>query len=158
VGQPPEERDKDARDEDLFEDLDDFFAPLEDTGWPQGDEGDEGDEGVVPPPAEDPAAETGALEDWDVAIDVPGAEELLAADEEAGAEPDASEVGEAPVEPQAPEPEEVAAEAELAEEAGGEGPLSLDDLRTPPPAYVDLPGPSQEDEGPEIDAESAEDE
>jgi phosphatidate cytidylyltransferase len=162
VGQPPEERDKDARDEDLFEDLDDFFAPLEDTGWPEGaegDEGDQGDQGVVPPPAEDPAAETGALEDWDVAIDVPGAEELLAADEGAGAEPDASEVEEAPEEAQAPEPEEVAAEAELAEEAGGEGPLSLDDLRTPPPAYVDLPGPSQEDEGPEpIDAEGEEDE
>ena len=167
MGQPPEERDKDARDEDLFEDLDDFFAPLEDTGWPEGAEGDEGDEGdqgdqgdqgVVPPPAEDPAAETGALEDWDVAIDVPGAEELLAADEGAGAEPDASEVEEAPEEAQAPEPEEVAAEAELAEEAGGEGPLSLDDLRTPPPAYVDLPGPSQEDEGPEpIDAEGEED-
>lgn len=159
MGQPPEERDKDARDEDLFEDLDDFFAPLEDTGWPEGAEGDEGDQGVVPPPAEDPAAETGALEDWDVAIDVPGAEELLAADEGAGAEPDASEVEEAPEEAQAPEPEEVAAEAELAEEAGGEGPLSLDDLRTPPPAYVDLPGPSQEDEGPEpIDAEGEEDE
>lgn len=159
MGQPPEERDKDARDEDLFEDLDDFFAPLEDTGWPEGAEGDEGDQGVVPPPAEDPAAETGALEDWDVAIDVPGAEELLAADEGAGAEPDASEVEEAPEEAQAREPEEVAAEAELAEEAGGEGPLSLDDLRTPPPAYVDLPGPSQEDEGPEpIDAEGEEDE
>lgn len=159
MGQPPEERDKDARDEDLFEDLDDFFAPLEDTGWPEGAEGDEGDQGVVPPPVEDPAAETGALEDWDVAIDVPGAEELLAADEGAGAEPDASEVEEAPEEAQAPEPEEVAAEAELAEEAGGEGPLSLDDLRTPPPAYVDLPGPSQEDEGPEpIDAEGEEDE
>ncbi len=158
MGQPPEERDKDARDEDLFEDLDDFFAPLEDTGWPEGAEGDEGDQGVVPPSAEDPAAETGALEDWDVAIDVPGAEELLAADEGAGAEPDASEVEEAPEEAQAPEPEEVAAEAELAEEAGGEGPLSLDDLRTPPPAYVDLPGPSQEDEGPEpIDAEGEED-
>ncbi|MGH2655944.1 MAG: phosphatidate cytidylyltransferase [Actinomycetota bacterium] len=158
MGQPPEERDKDARDEDLFEDLDDFFAPLEDTGWPEGAEGDEGDQGVVPPPVEDPAAETGALEDWDVAIDVPGAEELLAADEGAGAEPDASEVEEAPEEAQAPEPEEVAAEAELAEEAGGEGPLSLDDLRTPPPAYVDLPGPSQEDEGPEpIDAEGEED-
>ena len=159
MGQPPEERDKDARDEDLFEDLDDFFAPLEDAGWPEGAEGPEGTEGpedAVPAPVEDPPAGTGALEDWDVAIDVPGADELLAADEEPGTpEPEATEVEEAPEEAEAPEADEVPAGAELTEEPGGEGPLSLDDLRTPPPAYVDLPGPADEEEGP-VEAEDAE--
>lgn len=137
MGQPPEERDKEARDEDLFEDLDDFFAPLEDTGWPEGAEGAEAPDDVAPAPVEDPAADTGAAEDWDVAIDVPGADELLVADEEA----------------EAPEPEEVPAEAELVEEPGGEGPLSVDDLRTPPPAYVDLPGPAEDEEDEEEDEE-----
>jgi phosphatidate cytidylyltransferase len=146
VGQPPEERGKDARDEDLFEDLDDFFAPLEEGGWPQGAEGaerppdTESTEGAPPPSG----AGTGALEDWDVEIDVPEADELLATDGEAEELEEADELEEGEEEP---EPQPV--EAGLGEGPADEGPLSLDDLRTAPPAYADLPGPSQGEEAPD---------
>jgi phosphatidate cytidylyltransferase len=147
VGQPPEKRDR--RDEDLFEDLDDFFAPLEDTGWPEGAEGSEVPEAseAAATEAEESGEGTGALEDWDVAIDVPRADELLATEDEAeGDEADDDEAEEIPepveVEAEIPEP----AEADLPEETAGEGPLSLEDLRAAPPAYSDLPGAGDEDE------------
>jgi phosphatidate cytidylyltransferase len=154
MGQPPEKRDR--RDEDLFEDLDDFFAPLEDTGWPEGAEGSEVPEAseAAATEAEDTGEGTGALEDWDVAIDVPGADELLATEDEAeGDEADGDEAEEIPepveVEAEIPEP----AEADLPEETAGEGPLSLEDLRTAPPAYSDLPGAGDEDEEADEDAD-----
>jgi phosphatidate cytidylyltransferase len=157
VGQPPEERDR--RDEDLFEDLDDFFAPLEDTGWPEGAEGTEvpeGSEGVAPPEDVGEGEGTGALEDWDVAIDVPAADELLAADDEAeGEEIPAEAEAEVTADDEAeeiPEP----AEAGLAEEPEGEGPLSLEDLRTVPPAYADLPAAEEADEAALGDEEAEE--
>src|SRR5919108_4664988 len=145
MGQPPEERERDRRDEDLFEDLDDFFAPLEDTGWPEGEEGDVPE--TPAPAADEPGEGTAALEDWDVAIDVPEADELLATsteDEEpaqAGGEEEPAVVDEAQEE-DVPEP----VEAALGEEEGAEGPLSVDDLRSAPPAYADLPGPGEADE------------
>lgn len=153
MGQPPEERDR--RDEDLFEDLDDFFAPLEDTGWPEGAEGAE--ETEIPEVSDEPstAAEdtgerTGALEDWDVAIDVPEADELLATDEEAGVEEGETVPEPADVDAEIPEPAEAEAEipeeADIGEEPAGEGPLSLEDLRTTPPAYADLPAAGEEEE------------
>lgn len=153
MGQPPEERDR--RDEDLFEDLDDFFAPLEDTGWPEGAEGAE--ETEIPEVSEEPstAAEdtgerTGALEDWDVAIDVPEADELLATDEEAGVEEDETVPEQADVDAEIPEPAEAGAEipeeADTGGEPAGEGPLSLEDLRTTPPAYADLPAAGEDEE------------
>ena len=155
MGQPPEERERDGRDEDLFEDLDDFFAPLEDAGWPEGTEEDV-PEGATSPPAEE--SEQGGLEDWDVAIDVPEPDELLAGAEDQAAEAaeptEAAERAEAeeaePLEEdEAAELEEAPVEAAIGEETGPEGPLSVDDLRTAPPAYADLPGPA-ETEGDEV--------
>ena len=136
MGQPPEERER--RDEDLFEDLDDFFAPLEDTGWPEGTEGDV-PEGGSPPAAHEP--EDGTLEEWDVAIDVPGADELMASTEDADAEEPATGEEEEPDEATLEEPEPVPASAG----EDPEGPLSVEDLRTAPPAYEDLPGPAGAD-------------
>ncbi|HYZ10352.1 MAG TPA: phosphatidate cytidylyltransferase [Actinomycetota bacterium] len=155
MGQPPEERER--RDEDLFEDLDDFFAPLEDAGWPEGEEGDvpEGGSGPAPGPSGEGSA---TLEDWDVAIDVPGADELLAAGE--GEEPDQPAVEAEEVEPAQAGDEGVAADEgtedvpEPVEAAPGEepeGPLSVEDLRTAPSAYADLPGPEDSEEGEEGD-------
>ena len=159
MGQPPEDRERDGRDEDLFEDLDDFFAPLEEADWPEGAEG-EIPETPPGPAAEEPAA----LEDWDVAIDVPEADELVStgeADPVERAPAEAPEPGEeAPegVEPEEPEEITEPVEAYLAEEPAGEGPLSVEDLRTAPPAYADLPGPSAPDLGDEdaIEPEGAE--
>ncbi len=151
MGQPPEERER--RDEDLFEDLDDFFAPLEESGW--AEEGDVRD--VAPPPEAEGVPEEGAaLEDWEVAIDVPDADELLAAGEPARPEEEERAESEA-------EPEERGAEREAleelegepesgeisAEEPGEEGPLSVEDLRTAPAAYADLPAPDEDAEGAE---------
>jgi len=74
VAKPPEERERNTEEQDLFEDLDEFFAPLEDTGWPESEEGDAG--AAVPPP-EPAEGEPGALEDWDLAIDVPDEGDLV---------------------------------------------------------------------------------
>jgi phosphatidate cytidylyltransferase len=167
VAEPPDEREKKAGDEDLFEDLDEFFAPLDETGWPE--EGQPADVPPAPPSeAEETAAGDEALEDWDVAIEVPEEDELLAGE----AELEASGRTEPPLETptaEAEEPEgaELEAEGEPVEAtiggedvgAGGEGPLSLDDLQAAPPEYANLPGPGEEEEPilPEEAAVTAED-
>jgi phosphatidate cytidylyltransferase len=148
-----DERDQPAEDEDLFEDLDEFFAPLQDSGWPEGQEDQAGQESQGEEPASpeteptgepETAGEPGALEDWDVAIDVPDEDELLAG----GVEAEEAEVEDqgAAVEEEAP--------LEAAAAAGqgppeGEGPLSVNDLRTPPAEYAGLPGPEEGEEAPE---------
>lgn len=132
MAEPPDERDRKKGDEDLFEELDEFFAPLDDAGWPEGEAPEAvAQEGAPEAPAEidESAADPETLEEgWDVAIDVPEADELLAPVAPADEEPEAEEQGEV----------ELAGDVE----AESEGPLSLDDLRTPPPAYADLPGPA----------------
>lgn len=132
---PRDERDEGERrpeDQDLFEDLDEFFAPLEGTDWPEGEEGEEAAEeggGPTPPP---PAAE-GPLEDFEVDIDVPDESELLGQAE--GPSP------EAPAE-EAPSP------------AGSdEEPISVEDLREAPAEYSDLPGPGEGEEVEEVKEE-----
>jgi phosphatidate cytidylyltransferase len=110
VADPPDERARRPEDEDLFEDLDEFFAPIEDLP----------DEEAFPEEARRPAAEEPResdaegqngeqaaeepLEEFGVDIDIPEEDELLA---EAGAEEpqvSAEEVA-------APEPEAEAEEA-----------------------------------------------
>jgi phosphatidate cytidylyltransferase len=148
-GDERDDREQKGDDEDLFEDLDEFFAPLQEAGWPEGQEAEEeAAPGQVPPtppqgPGSEGAAEPGSLEDWDVAIEVPEADELLAAPP--GTEtPEPEEAGVPTPREGLPEPEgEEAVEAALGGEESGaeeEGPLNLDDLQAPPPEYADLPG------------------
>ncbi|HJV04397.1 MAG TPA: hypothetical protein VJ868_03965, partial [Actinomycetota bacterium] len=147
--------------EDLFQEFDDYFAPLEEEGeWPE--------EGREERPAGTPAAEdrpettppdtsqetvAGEVEPTDFDLDIPEPDELVA---DLPAEPEAPEPPPGAVTPPAPEPQpgpeplEAAfdrAEAELGTEEGRGGEdLSVDDLRAPPPQYADLPGPEDEAE------------
>jgi phosphatidate cytidylyltransferase len=69
----PEDQRRGPEDEDLFEDLDQFFAPLDETEEPEG--------GIPERPTvpEPPSREAeGSVEEWDLEIDVPEEEELLA--------------------------------------------------------------------------------
>jgi phosphatidate cytidylyltransferase len=132
--------------ENLFEDLDDYFAPLDESEWPEGEEGS-------PPPSPappEPGPTDSPVEDWDLEIEVPAEEELLVAGPEeareadqAGVEPPAEKepaeaVGEAPTvagdeAEEAGEVEEAEAEEELdwdrarAEVAAGEGEPSAEE-------------------------------
>jgi phosphatidate cytidylyltransferase len=158
--------------EDLFEDLDQFFAPLNDPDWPE--EGQTPPEGEpAPGETEGTAAEEG-IEDWDVEIEVPAEEELVAeepvdvtaedrpedAAEEGAEEPAAeapSEVTPEAVEvgaERAEEPVDVSTEGEAAEgpaeKAAEEVPAAADlteeDLAAAPPEYEDLPAPEEDAE------------
>jgi phosphatidate cytidylyltransferase len=138
--------------EDLFEDLDQFFAPLDESGWPEeGGEpsapADRAAQSKVPPDdtadAEHVEADLDALE-----IDIPDEDELLGVDE---TEPEAAEEPPAGVEEEeeATDEQEPAAEGP-SEEAGSEPapasgePLTVEDLKAAPPQYADLPGPSED--------------
>jgi phosphatidate cytidylyltransferase len=82
MAEPDDEREQ--KPEDLFTDLDRFFAPIEDDDWPEGESAEESARaGKVPD--EDEAD----LEDWTgPRIDIPHEEELLGA-EEVAPEPEA---------------------------------------------------------------------
>jgi phosphatidate cytidylyltransferase len=137
VADSRDERDKGERgpeDQDLFEDLDEFFAPLEGTDWPEGEQEEEpAEEGPAPTPP--PPAAEGPLEDFEVAIDVPDESELLGQAEE----------------PSLEEPVEEPPSAESDEE-----PLSVEDLREAPAEYSDLPGPGGPGEGEGVQVEEEE--
>ncbi|HWC32746.1 MAG TPA: hypothetical protein VG709_06420, partial [Actinomycetota bacterium] len=140
MAEPPRE-DRDRRtDEDLFEDLDQFFAPLDDD-WPE-DEGAEPPGRAVdarsePPPAAaepepEPAAEPPSA-------DAAPADDLVDATAEMGPEWDLSdELPEA--EPAAPSSQPPRPPAATTDEED----LNAADLRAPPPAYARLPGPRAE--------------
>ncbi len=170
-------------DEDLFQDFDQYFAPLEEGERPEEGTPDQAPEEAVSEEggtaeagesgAEGEAPEAPAVEPSDFDLDIPDPDELVA---ELPAEPVAPEPppgavvppdvpeeegleaafdrAEAELEgggPEAPTAEEARVE-EVAEEAsapsGPEAPsaedLSVDDLRTPPPQYADLPRPEEE--------------
>jgi phosphatidate cytidylyltransferase len=180
-------------DEDLFQDFDEYFAPLEEGEWPEEDTPDQASgqvpPGEVPPEeaeeaapgetAEAGAGETGPeaqgpeVEPSDFDLDIPEPDELVAdlpAEPEppepppgAVVAPDAQEGegleaafdrAEAELEGGAPEPptaEEALVEEVAEEPPGPTGPevpsvedLSVDDLRTAPPQYADLPRPEEE--------------
>jgi phosphatidate cytidylyltransferase len=141
VADSRDEGERRPEDQDLFEDLDEFFAPLEGTDWPEGEEGKEGaEEGT--PPAPPPAAAEGPLEDWEVDIEVPDESELLGQTEG----PEAARTPAEEPEPEAPAGEPSAAEGE---------PLTEEDLREAPAEYSDLPGPAAGEEEQPVLAEEA---
>jgi len=123
--------------DDLFEDLDKFFAPIQDVDWPENPS--------TAPPGEQapPDADTGVIDEPDdssSAGSIPRQEDPFEESSPSEARPEESVWGE----------EEA---AEISEETFGRAPS----------AYVDLPGPSEEAEGEsEIDSPlqeaSAEDE
>lgn len=125
--------------EDLFEDLDKFFAPIQDVDWPETVEPAEGE--AVAPAA--PGREPG-----------PG-EALFGERGPEPEEPAPRAEGETPAEPEQEleeEPEKEGIEAflfegegpEAAEEQGDVGAAIAAERERPPAAYVDLPGPEEE--------------
>jgi phosphatidate cytidylyltransferase len=188
MAEPPNEKDR-GGDEDLFEDLDQFFAPLDEGDWPEEDEArpaakGEGAEASRPAPDDAGRAEDVETDLQDLEIEIPDEQELLGAEppqaQERGGEPEAAaeDLREAPTAEETPEvaaagtvgeppagaeatPEEAAlsdtepgapaaeddwaeAEAPAVPAAEGETPLSVDDLRTAPPEYSDLPSPPED--------------
>src|SRR5919106_3475225 len=73
MAEPDDEREQ--KPEDLFTDLDKFFAPIEDDDWPQEEKSEESARAEKAP-------EEGDLEDWTgPRIDIPDEEELLGVEE-----------------------------------------------------------------------------
>ena len=194
-----DERDR-KTDEDLFEDLDQFFAPLDETDWPE--EAGTPVAGSEPPPVPEPPAERPSarpserpgperppdadiedLEELEIDLpdEEPAAAEAVATEEPAPAPPQEPPAAPAPPprdeewdreqeedwiasatadmagedwelgaeagaeQPPGGPPAEGSGPAEPPAPTGGERPLSVDDLRTPPPQYADLPGPEEEE-------------
>jgi phosphatidate cytidylyltransferase len=145
VAGPRDERER-GSEEDLFEDLDQFFAPLGESGWPEGEDAPAKEPGAPPKPAtpEEAAAEAGSVEsDLDaLEIDIPDEDELLAPTEAAPPEAAAGEgPSGGPGEDRGAEPAEVEPEEEA---PPVEGPLTVDDLKAAPPEYAELPGPAED--------------
>lgn len=86
-----DDRERDV--DDLFGDLDEFFAPIEDVDWPEGEEdvAEEGDAG----PDED-------AEDWAPAIEIPEEDDLAVPDVDVSEEPGVEEPAARTPEPGAP--------------------------------------------------------
>lgn len=124
--------------EDVFEDLDKFFAPIQDVEWPEsvGKEGEPAEAEAGAPPPEGPAAggeETAALEEpviIEEATETPGQEGLFAEGEREEEARAAEEGEEETAEPYAYETEEE---------------ISVEELGAVPPAYAGLPGPLEEE-------------
>jgi phosphatidate cytidylyltransferase len=152
---PEDPRPGRSDDEDLFEDLDDFFAPLGETDWPEEGRAPEGSgstprEAPPPPGTTPPPAEGTQADEWEVDIDVPDEADLLAtpADEPSAPTAEASEEP-SPDGTAEPEEEELAwdemrAEAlrTTAEEAADEGTaegVRVDDVPAPPEAPAEVP-------------------
>jgi phosphatidate cytidylyltransferase len=140
VAGPRDERER-GSEEDLFEDLDQFFAPLDESGWPEDEDASAKETGAPREPGtpEETAGQAGSVEsDLDaLEIDIPDEEELLPPAE-------AASTGEGPSDERVPPAGEdrrtEAAEIEPDEEPpSGEGPLTVDDLKAAPPEYADLP-------------------
>jgi phosphatidate cytidylyltransferase len=155
----PEDKRRGPEDENLFEDLDQFFAPLDEAEWPE--ENLEGRTPGKPTSPKPPSPEVeGPVEEWELEIDVPEEGELLAetasGDEPAGKAPEGpGEVAEEPPEGAQQRPdeagpppaEEPGSEATTPWEPGQEAEaeetsadrLTVDDLRAGPPEYEELP-------------------
>lgn len=157
--------------EDLFEDLDKFFAPIQDVDWP---ETAEPPAPAVPPtrepePPEQPSEPEHLEEEPEVVVreGYPSAEEAPVTEDLFAAQP-----AERPTEPPEGPPEEAEAAEEPSEEEGieaflfgevSEGELDIGEaihverLAHPPEEYVALPRPSEEVEEPAV-AEAIEEE
>ncbi|MEX1047199.1 MAG: phosphatidate cytidylyltransferase [Actinomycetota bacterium] len=146
AGEEGEGREKEG--EDLFEDLDKFFAPIQNVDWPEPSDSEEGaDAGAQP---ESPSAEPEAEAKPEPEPASPSAEEL----------PDV----ETPVTEQVslPESEEPSADSNLPEEVAAadeteDAEFDERDFRAPPPEYTGLPAEESADEGVEVVAEIEED-
>jgi phosphatidate cytidylyltransferase len=140
--------------EDLFEDLDKFFAPIQDVDWPEASEPKREPAPTVteaearPTDEDTEALETpiviGSADDEDrTPAPTPGQEDLF--DDE---EPEGSDL---PVTADQEREEDGVSsflfESEVDDELEGEGEISEEAFTQPPSAYVDLPGPAAEDEG-----------
>jgi phosphatidate cytidylyltransferase len=179
---PDDPRRSRPEDEDLFEDLDQFFAPLGDADWPEeagaAEQADTSGRDA-PPPSPDtptpPAGEQTPGDDWNVDIDVPDEADLLTprrreeppSEVVAAEEPAAPDESVEPSPPEAPEVEEELAWDEMraealgtaARETGddelGEG-IAVEDAPAPPASGVVPPeGPAEEREPGEAPAGEA---
>jgi phosphatidate cytidylyltransferase len=143
VAGPRDDRER-GSEEDLFEDLDQFFAPLDESGWPEDEDASAKEAGAPREPGTpEEAGPAGTVEsDLDaLEIDIPDEEELLPPVEAASGEGPADER----VSPAGEDRRTEAAEFEPDEELPpAEGPLTVDDLKAAPPEYADLPAPSED--------------
>ncbi|MGQ0669566.1 MAG: phosphatidate cytidylyltransferase [Actinomycetota bacterium] len=155
----------DKKDEDLFEDLDKFFAPIQDVDWPEtvSEEEERAGHEAPPEPQEAPEEERIELPDLsgidqiDDLRDTGAIEEPVGLDEPAPAETPGQAglfLGEHPEEGGWPEEEEEEDEDEGAASAvyETEPDISLESFRTPPSAYADLPGPDDEEDEEDVAA------
>jgi CDP-diglyceride synthetase len=129
----PTERTEGDEDED-FEPLDRFFAPIEDVDWTDEGAGEErtAEPAAVEPPATEPLVDEELLPTADIPLD-PLAD-LVESEEREGTGAAGEGQGSFPVEegPSWQEPPQQE--------------ISVEDLKTPPAAYADLPGPRDEDQ------------
>jgi phosphatidate cytidylyltransferase len=131
--------------EDLFEDLDKFFAPIEDVEWPETVEAETaaGTAPSEPQPPESPTQEAAeAVEEIEV-VDV---EEVAAEPETVFTEEIAAT--EVPIQEREEGEEEEGVEAFLFAEAEGEevGEAIVAERLSAPPSYEELPGPGEVEE------------
>lgn len=126
--------------EDLFEDLDKFFAPIQDVDWPETVEPAEGEAAAPAAPKREPGPGEALFGERGSEPE----EQAPSAEEETPAEPEE--------EPEEEEPEKEGIEAflfegegaEPAQEQGDVGAAIAAERGRPPAAYVDLPGPEEE--------------
>jgi phosphatidate cytidylyltransferase len=136
VAEPDDEREEKQKPEDLFTDLDKFFAPIEED-WPEeaGESGEEGD-------ADEGDA---ALEEWTgPKIRIPDEEELLG-DETASPTEEPASVSATSGEEDSPI---------IIPEAGQEEPVAADRPVEPPPTQAPVEPPSTEEPVPEPSADT----
>src|SRR5918999_1860510 len=143
MAEPDDERDK--KPEDLFTDLDKFFAPVEDDDWPE-------EEGAEEAETAQKASEEGDLEDWTVPkIDIPAEEELLGGEET----PPPPTVEAAPGSPAIAGDEDGAEAPVVIPEAGQEPPLASETAADEPRVEA-APAERQEMQEPTVGREPAE--
>ena len=172
----PEDRKDSEREDEEFEPLDTFFAPIEDVDWPEEQSRRETAEPGKRAPGPPPGPPMDGLDEELLLPDI--SDDPLAGKEEV-AEPGPLEPASAPEPAMPPGPSEATAELsgqeweELRLDVGGSRPdeamamtesgpaypepeaddeLSLEDLKNPPPEYADLPGPPDEAPPPGISA------
>ena len=161
-----EGRSKDETSDDLFEDLDKFFAPIQDVEWPET----QAEEETPAPPAEEPAAGEQREPEHDASASEPAAPStartppgeghvtvsgpgVSAPPEDPGVLPEgwSAEIPEIPdageddgvPEDELPAPEIEGQEGLFGTETQPTEVVSAEDLQRPPPEYEDLPGPEE---------------
>lgn len=148
MAEPDDERERKEKPEDLFSDLDKFFAPIEDDDWPEEEIPSEGEKRErIPEQAE------GSLDDWTgPKISIPEEEELLGKESEASSEeaaPAAEDEGPIVI-PEAGREEPPSAEGPVIEQPAAEEPsVAAEEARLPEAGEEWLPEPTGEMSGEE---------